>query len=238
MPVPRKIRCEVSRIIDHGERVYSIFLTPEMRFPHFLPGQFLHLALDPYDLSSFWPESHVFSIASSPSDIQCVRITYTVKGKFTARMEKELVTGKEVWAKLPFGEFIINKNCDVVMFAGGTGITAFAAYLNQLVTDQENSISLFYGARNFDLLIYKTMIDQKVKICPKFNAWYYSEDEHSQKKDEIIGKLSVKSAFNLLTRPLEKEYYLSGPPDMLQSLQSDLIENNIRSERIKIDAWE
>ena len=238
MPVPRKIRCAVTRFIDHGEQVYSIFLTPEKRLPRFLPGQFLHLALDPYDPSSFWPESRVFSIASSPSDQQCVRITYAVKGKFTARMEKELIAGKEVWVKLPYGEFIINNSGDVVLFAGGTGITAFSAYLVQLETDQENSITVFYGARKFDLLIYRSMIDHKVEICPKLNAWYYSENGHPKKDHEMRGKLSVKSAFNCLTKPLEKEYYLSGPPDMLQSLQSDLLKNNIPNERIKIDAWE
>ena len=166
MPVPRKMRCAVTRVIDHGEQVYSIFLTPEKRLPRFLPGQFLHLALDPYDPSSFWPESRVFSIASSPSDQQCVRITYAVKGKFTARMEKELAAGKEVWVKLPYGEFIVNNSGDVVLFAGGTGITAFSAYLDQLAADQENAISIFYGARSFDLLIYRSMIDHKVEICP------------------------------------------------------------------------
>lgn len=238
MPVARKLRCEVSRVIEHGERVYSIFLSPERNFPRFLPGQFLHLALDPYDPSGFWPESRVFSIASSPSDQQGVRITYAVKGEFTARMEKELIAGKEVWVKFPYGEFIINNTSDVVLFAGGTGMTAFSAYIDQLEIDQGNSISLFYGARNFDLLIYKPMIDHKVEICPKLNARYYIEDGHPQGENEIRGTLSVSSAFDYLTNPLEKEYYLSGPPGMLKSLQSDLLSYNIPAEQIKIDAWE
>lgn len=238
MPVPQKLRFEVSRVIDHGEHVYSVFLAPERRPPHFLPGQFLHLALDPYDPSSFWPESRVFSIASSPSDQQCLRITYAVKGKFTTRMEKELVAGKEVWVKLPYGKFIINNSCDVVLFASGTGITAFSAYLDQLETDHESSISLFYGTRNCDLLIYRSMIDHKAEICPKLNAWYYLEDGHPQNDRDKIGILSVKSAFDFINNPLEKEYYLSGPPDMLHSLQSDLMKNNIPIKQIKTDTWE
>jgi ferredoxin-NADP reductase len=238
MPVPRKMRCEVSKLIDHGEHVHSIFLTPEKRLPRFLPGQFLHLALDPYDPSSFWPESRVFSIASSPTDRQCVRITYAVKGKFTTRMENELIVGKEVWVKLPYGEFVINNSGDVVLFAGGTGITAFYAYLDQLETDHANSISVFYGARNFDLLIYRSMIDHKAVNCPELNAWYYSEDGHAQEDHEIIGRLSVKSAFERLNKPLEKEYYLSGPPDMLQALREDLIQRCISPDFIKIDSWE
>ena len=238
MPVPRKLRCEVSKVIDHGEHVYSIFLAPEKRLPRFLPGQFLHLALDPYDPSSFWPESRVFSIASSPTDQQCVRITYAVKGKFTTRMEKELIAGKEVWVKLPYGEFIINNGVDVVLFAGGTGITAFSAYLDQLEADQENSISIFYGASNFDLLIYRSMIDHKAEICPKLNAWYYSEDGHPQEDHEMKGKLSVKSAFERLNKPLEKEYYLSGPPGLLQALREDLAQHCVSPDWIKIDSWE
>lgn len=122
MLVPRKLRCEVSRIIDHGEHVYSVFLSPERHLPRFQPGQFLHLALDPYDPSNFWPESRVFSIASSQKDQNCIRITCAVKGKFTARVEKELAVGKEVWVKLSYGDFVINNNRNVVLFAGGTAL--------------------------------------------------------------------------------------------------------------------
>ena len=238
MPVPRKLRCRVSTVIDHGERVYSIFLSPEKRFPNFLPGQFLHLALDPYDPSSFWPESRVFSIASASSSRQKLRITYSVKGKFTSRMEKELKVGKEVWAKLPYGDFVVSSNTDVVLFAGGTGITAFSAFLERLDNDQETSISIFYGARNSDLLVYRSMIDKKVEFCPRLNAWYFFENGNPQKDYEVKGKLSVSSAFDMLDEPLKKEYYLSGPLGMLQSLRADLIAKKIPAEQIKIDAWE
>lgn len=238
MSIPRKIRCEVSKIINHGLHVYSVFLTSEGSLPRFLPGQFLHLALDPYDPSDFWPESRVLSIASSPTNQHCLQITYSVKGKFTTRMEKELSVGKNVWVKLPYGEFTINNNTDVVLFAGGTGITAFSAYLEQLENSQKNFIYLFYGARSFDLLIYRSMIDGKIKTCPKLKVWYFSENGQPQEDHEIKGKLSIQSAFDFLNNPSKKEYYLSGPPDMLHSLQLDLLENNIPNNQIKIDAWE
>ena len=62
----QKLNCVVEQVIDHGERVYTLALRPERPVPRFRPGQFLHLALDPYDPSGFWPESRVFSIASPP----------------------------------------------------------------------------------------------------------------------------------------------------------------------------
>jgi len=65
MATPQKLRCRIQKITDHGDHVYTADLSPERPLPRFKPGQFLHLTLDDYDPSGFWPESRVFSIASS-----------------------------------------------------------------------------------------------------------------------------------------------------------------------------
>ena len=130
--MPQKLRCEVLNVVDHGERVYSVFLKPDSPSPRFRGGQFLHLALDPYTPGDFWPESRVFSIASAPGDRNLLRITYAVKGQFTSRMEAELCPGREVWIKLPYGEFTVNPESNACLLAGGTGITAFTAFLSGL----------------------------------------------------------------------------------------------------------
>ena len=67
MAVVRRIPCVVDALEDHGERVYTVLLRPGVPVPRFNPGQFLHLALDPYEPGGFWPESRVFSIASPPA---------------------------------------------------------------------------------------------------------------------------------------------------------------------------
>ena len=64
MAIVRKIPCAVRDVTDHGERVYTVELEPSLAVPHFKPGQFLHLALDPYQPGGFWPESRVFSVGS------------------------------------------------------------------------------------------------------------------------------------------------------------------------------
>ena len=35
-----------------------------------------------------------------------VRITYAVHGRFTARMESDLAEGRQVWIKMPYGDFV------------------------------------------------------------------------------------------------------------------------------------
>src|ERR671913_2329368 len=158
MAVAQKLGCVVERIVDHGEHVYTLELRPERAAPRFHAGQFLHLALDPYDPTGFWPESRVFSIASAPAERQAVQITYAVHGGFTTRMERELVQGREVWIKMPYGDFVIGEGADVMLFAGGTGITAFTAFLEGLTVEGHHAVGLAYGARTTSLLLYRDLV--------------------------------------------------------------------------------
>jgi len=241
MPVAQKIRCRVERIIDHGGRVYSVDLTPERRVPLFQPGQFLHLALDAYDPSGFWPESRVFSIASAPSQRERLRITYSVQRRFTARMEQELAEGKSVWIKLPYGEFIIEATSDVVMFAGGTGISAFTAFLDGLTPAFPHVVYLAYGARDGDLLIYRDLVQRRAAMVSQLKPFYFVEqdlDQESTARGVMVGRLSVAAMWQCIENPMAATYYISGPPPMLRAISRDLSEHGIHASAIRTDAWE
>ena len=86
-------------------------------------GQFLHLALDAYDPTGFWPESRAFSIASPPSDEASCGSRTRSTADSRRGWKRELSEGAEVWVKMPYGDFVVTGE-DVVLFAGGTGITA------------------------------------------------------------------------------------------------------------------
>ena len=175
MPVTQKLGCVVDRVVAHGERVYTLALRPERLVPRFRAGQFLHLALDPYDPTGFWPDSRVFSIASPPAERDGVRITYAVHGRFTERMESDLVEGREVWIKMPYGDFVVDSRTDVALFAGGTGITAFTAFLEGLTPETNRSIMLAYGARTDRLLIYRDAVERCAQRVPSLDVTYFVE---------------------------------------------------------------
>jgi ferredoxin-NADP reductase len=241
MAVAQKISCRVERIADHGEHVYTVDLAPERRVPTFQPGQFLHLALDPYDPSGFWPESRVFSIASSPYQRERLRITYSVQGRFTARMEKELAEGKFVWIKLPYGEFIVKATSDVVLFAGGTGITAFTAFLDGLTPAFPHKVYLAYGARDSVLLIYRDLVQRRATMVSQLKPFYFVEqdaDGEPATRSETVGRLSVAAMWQHIENPLAATYYISGPPQMLKVIARDLSGQGIRADAIRMDAWE
>lgn len=245
MAVAQKLGCAVDTIVDHGAHVYTVALRPDRPVPRFRAGQFLHLALDSYDPTGFWPESRVFSIASSPAERERLRITYAVHGRFTARMERELNTGSRVWIKLPYGEFVIDGSRDVVLFAGGTGVSAFTAYVDSLgAMDEGRSAVLAYGARTASLLIYKDVIDRAAARVPSLDVTYFAEDgpipspRIGEPTRWVPGRISVEAQWSQVPRPHESDFYISGPPAMLKAVRADLRARDIAAEAIHVDAWE
>ena len=235
----QKLHCVVEQVVDHGERVYTLALRPERLVPRFRAGQFLHLALDPYEPTGFWPESRVFSIASSPAERDRVRITYAVHGKFTARMETDLVEGRRVWIKMPYGDFVIANRGDVALFAGGTGITAFTAFLEDLDPTAGQPVVFAYGARTSDLLIYRDVVERCTHRVPSLEVIYFVEQAGDDEPRGVqTGRVSVDAVWPRLPRPLTTQYYISGPPPMLRGIGEDLRARAISPEAIHIDAWE
>jgi len=225
--VSQKLACVVERVTAHGGRVYTLVLRPERPVPRFRAGQFLHLALDRYDPTGFWPESRVFSIASPPADRGSVKITYAVKGHFTTRMEAEAIEGSEIWIKLPYGDFVVETQSDVALFAGGTGVTAFTAFLEALRPETPQRVALAYGARTADLLIYRDVVDRCAARVPALSVAY------------VVGEpLSPDTLWPCLPRPAATHYYISGPPAMLRGIGDGLRARGIASEAIHVDAWE
>jgi len=186
--------------------------------------------VDRYDGSGHWPESRVFSIASSPSSRDRLVITYAVKGAFTARMEHELVPGAHVWVKLPYGEFFVDPSRDAVLFAGGTGVTAFTAFLGSLPTDHQRRVLLHYGARTADLFVYGDFVRQRAREVPALTVRLVNEATQ--------GRLSVDAAWKDIAALNDPLFYLSGPPAMIGALRDQLLARGVGGDDIRTDEWE
>ena len=235
--MPQKFRCVVTEIQDHGGQVYSVFLEPVTAAPRFQPGQFLHLALDEYTPGDFWPDSRSFSIANSPAERQSLRITYAVKGKYTMRMEKELFVGRQVWVKMPYGEFVVCNEHDVCLLAGGTGITAFTAFLAGLPENHDCQVHLFYGAQRPALLIYRPLVEAATRRCPALKVHFLAERD-SDGTDCLPGRIEPEIILGSIPNPFSLFYYLAGPPAMVQTLTGELRQRGLAPEQIIADAWE
>jgi ferredoxin-NADP reductase len=157
-------------------------------------------------------------------------------------MEKELVEGNSVWIKLPYGDFVIDNTEKVVLIAGGTGITAFSAFIEGLKPESNQNVYLFYGARNESLLVYKEMLAKVAKAVPNFHLQYFVESAPQRTAINgflpVIGKLDIQRIMGKIENPMTAVYFLSGPPLMLSRFSNDLNSLGISTKQIRIDAWE
>lgn len=242
MAIVRKIPARVIEIVKRTGSVCSYILKPMKKCPNFKPGQFLHLAIDEYDPSFHWPESRVFSIANSPTRREKIRVTFSVKGKFTRRMFNEVKTGDVLWLKLPYGRFLFpDDGTDIVLIAGGTGITPFVSFLEYALDKEKNTeIKLYYGVRSPEYLIFDSLLENCEKKLKNFKYRIFIERNTSQIffSNVTKGWLSIKTIIEETKVNLNNIYYLSGPPQMILSFTEKLIENGILENKIMIDEWE
>lgn len=238
MPQPVRLRAVVEDVIDHAPGLRSLILRPERPAPRFRPGQFLHLALDPWNPSEHWPDSRPFSIASPPESRDRLRITVSEVGRFTARI-MHTRAGDAVWLKLPYGEFVVKSSADrpAVLVAGGTGVAPFIS----LVTSDRalaGPVRLLYGVRRPELMIYRDVLDAAGHRNPQLSWTAFVEDGDTE--GATPGRLSlaaVMTAVHAVEPVSPATVYLSGPPAMIADVRAGLLDASIESERIRLDAW-
>lgn len=246
MAQPVHFRAVVEQIQRHDPDVASYRLRAEKRLPRFVPGQFIHLAIDDYDPSDFWPDSRVFSVANAVADHHTIQLTISRKGDYTGRILDEIEPGNVLWAKGPYGEFSVDGDHGyrrVVLVAGGTGITPFCAFMDATLAEGRlpvEAATLHYGARTPRLLIYRSLAEQCAAQVRGFEVRYYAETAGTGEDSAIIsGRLDPASIVEATPQPSNVAFYLSGPKPMIDAFQIQLVtEHGISHQQILIDAWE
>ena len=235
MANPVKIKVTVAEVVKHTDSVVSYRFLPQGRVPRFQAGQFLHLALDDYHPDSPWPESRVFSIASSPSERTTeLAVTISVKGRFTERIFNTLAQGSTCWLKLPYGEFLFPPDRHLVLIAGGVGITPYLSLLKQMLEEKSNqSVSLCYGIRSAAHYLLGDLLGRCESELPNFGKTIYCEDGSVPGHTGIldIGPIHASA-------PDGSPFYLSGPPAMITAFKTRLRDLGVTGERVRVDDWE
>jgi NAD(P)H-flavin reductase len=241
-----KVHCQVANVIERGEGTYVVELDPLSRIPRFKAGQFLHLTVDEYDpAGGFWPESRVFSIASR-SGAERIKIVYSVKGRYTRRMEEALAPGREIWVKLPFGDFIIDsrirQGSDVVIAAGGTGISPFIPFLESVAETGATAmrICLYYGLRNPGQLLFEDLLTSVAArgLADIRLRLESGEGAGPLYASALAGRLDPPTIYGECLDLHDPVFFLSGPPAMIANFKSALLDKGLEADRIQTDEWE
>lgn len=241
MAAPRKIKSLIVDIIRYSDDITLFKLETEMNC-RFRAGQFLHLTTERYHPGQFWPESRVFSIIGK-SGTNKIEILVSPKGRYTQSMVKNLKLGDEVWLKLPFGDFSFNSASEknIVLIAGGTGISPFVTYLGELAekTPQNKPVLLYYGVKNAKLIIFNNLLHKLINKQPEFKLFLFLEtgvsNDFSNTQNGLIDFESIVVNKKISADTL---FYVSGPKIMMEKAIATLKNANFDNSQILYDQWE
>lgn len=224
----KKYKSVVKSISNPFQGIYTLEFASLGRPYKYLPGQFLHLAIDSeYDGAGQWPESRCFSMQSNP-DEETIRITYSVKGDFTRQMELLLKEGSEVWLKLPYGDLFEqhhDKN-KTVFIAGGTGVTPFLSLFTHASFSEYLHPHIYLGFRSEAYNIYQDELNNSCNSS-KFLQFIYENE---------VGIIDINRIF--AENGTTASYFISGPPAMIKSFKSLLRANGVNENNVLTDDWE
>jgi len=225
MAIVKKYPASVVAISNYVNGVYTIELESLEKPFRYEPGQFLHLTVDEYDPAGQWPDSRCFSIQSNPSE-KNIKITFSVKGKYTRKMEKALKKGSILWLKLPYGNMFSqphNKE-NTVFIAGGTGITPFLSLFTHGSFNQYKKPKIYLG---FKSKLFNIFNEELTLINSSCVTIQYEDIEGILDINEIFIKNGTKSS-----------YFISGPPTMIKEFRQNLISYGVPLDSVLTDEWE
>jgi len=166
---------------------------------------------------------------SSP-DEEKIKITFAAKGKFTERMAAELVPGKVIHIKLPYGDLFSSEHDrqKAVFVAGGTGITPFLSLFTSKAFSDYREPKLYFGVRNPSHHLYAADLEKAREINPSFNLKLLNEEKDGQLEIQAIFAENGPSAV----------YFISGPPAMIRNFKGSLLGKGVPAGNIRMDDWE
>ena len=250
---------EVNKILKETEDAVSIFFSVPQNLKEtfkYLPGQYITLRF----MLGGSEQRRAYSICTSPEhDELAVTVKRVEKGLVSKHIVEKVQVGHALQVMPPQGHFIADPNPELrktyYLFGAGSGITPLMSILKTVLEKEPaSSVHLLYGNRNEDSIIFKNELDQ---LQNKYEGQLFVEHILSQPKREKsgglgglfskgkinwkgeIGRIAKEKIDKFLEnhpkRTPETVYYICGPNEMMQIVQSDLTQRKIDKKNIHLE---
>ena len=150
--------------------------------------------------------------------------------------------GDKVTISGPFGEFFIQETeREMVYIGGGAGMAPLRSHLFHLFHTLKSGrkVSYWYGARNPNEVFYEDLFRQIEEKFPNFEFHIAMSDPRPEDNwGGYVGFIHQVLNDNYLAQhqaPEDVEYYICGPPIMLQAVQGMLDSLGVEEEMIRYD---
>ena len=224
---------EVSCVAPAGRDAQAIDLKSlDVKPFDYLPGQFAFFSFAAHQVSAEW---HPFTLSSTPTRPNNLQITVRSCGDWTDQV-KTIQTGDRVFVHGPFGRFshrLESNNRDVIMLAGGIGITPMLSMLRALSdSNDQRRITLLWSNRSAE---YEFNPEELEAFSERLsNFIYIPVFTHKQESKGVFGRLNLEHLNILLSDSSRKALiFLCGPPPMIRQVRRNLISLGFAAENIK-----
>jgi len=207
-----------------------------------------------FNAESDEPIERAYSMANCPAEKGIVMLNVRIAspppgstgipaGKMSSYIFN-LKKGDEVVVSGPFGEFYAREtNKEMVFIGGGAGMAPMRSHLfdqfNRIKTDRK--VTFWYGARSVREMFYD---DQFKKIDAEFPNFTYNVALSEPMKEDnwtgstgFIHQVLHDEYLSKHEDPTEIEYYMCGPPPMINACDNMLDNLGVEKEMIAYDSF-
>ena len=192
-------------------------------------GQFLTLQI-PYDGHTLY---RCYSLASSPAVEREHKVTVkrVADGRISNWINENLKAGDVVKVLPPAGHFVLGaEQKDLLMFAGGSGITPVISILKTALATSSRRVRLIYANRDEASIIFHSELDELA-------------ERHADRL-EIAHRLDVREGFiddPAVRRHLEgcagREVYICGPGPFMDTVERTLLAAGTPAAAVHIERF-
>jgi predicted ferric reductase len=202
--------------------IHTIELVPERRKAlRYVPGQFAFIKVSSSALSG---EEHPFTISSSPTRPPGLQFTIKESGDWTEKV-KEIKVGDRAYADGPFGIFghlNLDSMGEVIMIAGGIGITPMLSILRYLHDIKSGrKITLLWSNRTQKEVVYPEEFSDMAEKMLNLTVRYVFTREKGLTNAGRLDRDGLEKLLSDCSR--ESTVLLCGPPAMMTQVRKDLI---------------
>jgi predicted ferric reductase len=213
----------VGKVFEAGKDIHTLELVTEKdRGIVYSPGQFAFLKIRSSAISA---EEHPFTISSSPTRQPLLQFTIKDSGDWSNRVKK-IKAGDRACIHGPFGIFghiDFDSTNEMIMIAGGIGITPMLSILRYLQDIKSGrKITLLWSNRTQKEVVYADELNDMAKNNPELSIKYLFTREEGQNKNPVrLNRDGLERLLSGCSR--DAVILLCGPPAMMTQVRKDLI---------------
>jgi predicted ferric reductase len=206
-------RLRVTAVVPEGPGVVSIEVTGQhLSELQAESGQFFRWRFLTPDN---WLTAHPFSLSAAPTENR-LRLTVKTLGEGSARLQN-VAAGTWVVAEGPYGAMTAARRTrrDVLLIAGGVGITPMRALFETLPPSPGADLTLLYRARGPEHVLFRQELDEIAHARGARVHYLLGDDPDC---------LSASALRHLVPGLTRRDVFLCGPPAMADAVRRSLNE--------------